>query len=236
MGAGAADQCEERCAASGTRRFSGCCVPRMLRSAPHFAAWCAADPGSIYPSPNGSRLCGAAQSAAPRPGHEGSQDAAFPGCCAARRTLRRGALLIRGPSIQVRMGPGAADQCEERCAASGTRRFSGCCVPRMLRSAPHFAAWCAADPGSIYPGPNGSRRSPGRHVERLSLSCGASLLFTDLPDRQFFKQRVQPPLQKYSVFPKTQISCISPAVPSHSEGRLATSRTRGGMRWTRRRA
>jgi hypothetical protein len=22
-------------------------------------------------------------------------------------------------------------------------------IPRMLRSAPHFAAWCAADPGSI---------------------------------------------------------------------------------------
>jgi hypothetical protein len=34
----------------------------------------------------------------------------------------------------------------------------------------------------------------------------------------------------------TQISCMSPAVLSHSEGRLATSRTRGGMRWTRRRA
>src|ERR1700687_4827815 len=32
----------------------------MLRSAPLFAAWCAADPGSVVPG-GGSRLCGAAQ-------------------------------------------------------------------------------------------------------------------------------------------------------------------------------
>src|SRR6202043_791296 len=57
----------------------------------------------------------------------------------------------------------------------------------------------------------------------------------DLPVRQFVDAAVQPFLKKYSVFPKTQISCMSFAVLSHSEGRLATSRTRGGMRWTRRR-
>jgi hypothetical protein len=58
----------------------------------------------------------------------------------------------------------------------------------------------------------------------------------DLPDGRRADFPVQPLLKKYSGFPKTQISCMSPAVPSHSEGRLATSRTRGGMRWTRRRA
>src|SRR5260370_35383332 len=41
----------------------------MLRSAPLFAAWCAADPGSTASAPRGSRLCGAALHAAPRPGH-----------------------------------------------------------------------------------------------------------------------------------------------------------------------
>src|SRR5664279_2392187 len=46
-------------------------VPRMLRSAPLLAAWCAADPGPTRTiSACGSRLCGAApRGAAPRPGH-----------------------------------------------------------------------------------------------------------------------------------------------------------------------
>jgi hypothetical protein len=46
-------------------------VPRMLRSAPLLAAWCAADPGPMIAYWKcGSRLCGAAQErAAPRPGH-----------------------------------------------------------------------------------------------------------------------------------------------------------------------
>jgi Protein of unknown function (DUF3551) len=36
----------------------------MLRSAPHFAAWCAADPGPMFRGPcSGSRLCGAARRA-----------------------------------------------------------------------------------------------------------------------------------------------------------------------------
>jgi hypothetical protein len=40
-------------------------------------------------------------------------------------------------------------------------------------------------------------------------------------------------LQKYSDFQNTQISCISTAVPSHSEGRFANVTGRwGGMRWT----
>jgi hypothetical protein len=57
------------CEAASSGKDEGC-VPRMLRSAPHFAAWCAADPGSIV------------KNAAPRPGHEahcltGSRDDGF---------------------------------------------------------------------------------------------------------------------------------------------------------------
>jgi hypothetical protein len=55
----------------------------------------------------------------------------FPGCCAAPSArlrasstcydLRRDALLIRGPLASVEIGPGSAEQREERCTASGTR-------------------------------------------------------------------------------------------------------------------
>jgi hypothetical protein len=36
-------------------------------------------------------------------------------------TLRRGALLIRGPWPGASVGPGSAEQRKERCTASGTR-------------------------------------------------------------------------------------------------------------------
>jgi hypothetical protein len=42
-------------------------------------------------------------------------------------------------------------------------------------------------------------------------------------------------LKKYSDFQKTQISCISTPVPSHRGALARSSRTRGGMRWTRQR-
>src|ERR1700675_427895 len=44
--------------------------------------------------------------------------------------------------------------------------------------------------------------------------------------------RVQPLLQKYSGFPKNQITLITHSVSSHSRGISRSSRTRGGMRWT----
>src|ERR1700736_3229239 len=89
-------------------------VPRMLRSAPHFAAWCAADPGPIVhsASPWVPALRSSVKNAAPRPGH-GTH------CFTRYRDDRF-----------------AFEKDEE-------------CVPRMLRGAPHFAAWCAADPGPI---------------------------------------------------------------------------------------
>src|SRR5450759_1825196 len=35
--------------------------------------------------------------------------------------LRRGALLIRGPQLEKKVGPGSAEQRDGRCTASGTR-------------------------------------------------------------------------------------------------------------------
>src|ERR1700726_3558016 len=66
--------------------------------------------------------------------------------------------------------------------------------------------------------------------ERLNPSCRS-----DLPDGRRADFPVQPLLQKYSGFPKTQITSISAAVSSHMRGGSRSSRTRGGMRWTRQR-
>src|SRR5882762_8394460 len=46
---------------------------------------------------------------------------------------------------------------------------------------------------------------------------------------------VQSHLQKFSASPLTQITSISLAVSSHEGGVSRSSRTRGGMRWTRQR-
>src|SRR6266478_4572838 len=91
-------------------------VPRMLRSAPLFAAWCAADPGPIMHSAppwvpdavhreerctaSGTRdslLYELEHTGLGSANHSVPTGCPFPGCCAARRSSRRGALLIRGP-------------------------------------------------------------------------------------------------------------------------------------------
>src|ERR1700676_4133923 len=58
---------------------------------------------------------------------------------------------------------------------------------------------------------------------------------TDLPDRLFGGSSVQPALQKFSGSRLTQITSITLAVLPHSRGVSRSSRTRGGMRWTRQR-
>ena len=50
-----------------------------------------------------------------------------------------------------------------------------------------------------------------------------------------FRNRVKPPKSKYSAFAAGQISARTPAIPSHQRGDRASSRARGGMRWTRQR-
>src|SRR5260221_14564195 len=52
----------------------------------------------------------------------------------------------------------------------------------------------------------------------------------------FPKWPVQPLLQKYFCFGLRQISSLSRTVPSRERGVSRSSRTRGGMRWTRQRA
>jgi hypothetical protein len=59
---------------------------------------------------------------------------------------------------------------------------------------------------------------------------------TDLPDGQITEFPVQPPLQKYSAFPVGQIISTSSPRPVPQRGGSRSSRTRGGMRWTRMRS
>ena len=61
---------------------------------------------------------------------------------------------------------------------------------------------------------------------RLLFFCptGKSLLI--------FRNRVKPFLQKYFASLPTQISSLIRTVPSHKRGDRASSRARGGMRWT----
>jgi hypothetical protein len=75
----ARDKCTTRAHRAAGSRSHVCiwgkdegCVPRMLRSAPLFSAWCAADPGSILHSalPWVPALRSSVKNAAPRPGHE----------------------------------------------------------------------------------------------------------------------------------------------------------------------
>src|SRR6202022_3901340 len=57
---------------------------------------------------------------------------------------------------------------------------------------------------------------------------------TDLPDGQISDLAVQPPLQKYSASPVGQIISIASPVSPDERGGSRSSRTRGGMRGTRR--
>jgi len=64
-----------------------------------------------------------------------------------------------------------------------------------------------------------------RQVDRFN-PTGKSVVFASWP--------VQPHLQKYSCSLLTQISSLIRTVSSHMRGVSRSSRTRGGMRWTRR--
>ena len=59
---------------------------------------------------------------------------------------------------------------------------------------------------------------------------------TDLPVGRSGDGPVQPPLQKYSAFPVGQIISTSSPRPVPQRGGSRSSRTRGGMRWTRMRS
>src|SRR5882724_4962834 len=62
---------------------------------------------------------------------------------------------------------------------------------------------------------------------RQNNTTGKSLLF--------FRNRVNPEIQKYFAGHVGQITFTTLAIPSQREGRWPSSRTRGGMRWTRQR-
>src|SRR5258708_15855973 len=71
------------------------------------------------------------------------------------------------------------------------------------------------------------RRQLGPHPNTLQPTA-RSVPADYLPDGQISHLAVQPRLQKYSASRLTQITSISPAIPSHTEGRFArSSRTLG---------
>jgi hypothetical protein len=154
--------------------------------------------------------------------------------------LRRGALLIRGPCRGVvAVGPGSAEQREERCTASGTRnathpsrRAQGRAPQDEVPTSPVIAR-SVATKQSIVPFPD-------------LMDCFASLAMTssvasrlpppstDLPDGQFFDQCVQSLREKYFAFPfGGNRNRAKPSCPT--QGRYANVTDAGRMRWTRRR-
>jgi hypothetical protein len=65
------------------------------------------------------------------------------------------------------------------------------------------------------------------------MGCERRVFRHDVPDGQITDLPVQSLLQKYSGFHLTQITSISLAIPSHTEGRFAIVTDVGsGMRWT----
>jgi hypothetical protein len=82
--------------------------------------------------------------------------------------------------------------------------------------------------------------SYGGQVRSPALRAGRKLVEPDqsnLPDGQIthllYHSAVQPPLRKYFGFPLTRIKSISLASRPCWRGVSRSSRTRGGMRWTR---
>src|ERR1700694_4307449 len=66
------------------------------------------------------------------------------------------------------------------------------------------------------------------------LSCrGSACRFAAAGDLPVGRFSVQPPLQKYFASPVGQITSTTAAVSSHRGALARSSRTRGGMRWTR---
>jgi hypothetical protein len=86
--------------------------------------------------------------------------------------------------------------------------------------------WCFALTGRIDP-------TPTHHA----LKTNSLSRFNKLHDGQITQEPVQPLLRKYSSWRLARLKSISPAIPSHPEGRFANVTDLGrGMRWAQRRA
>ena len=76
----------------------------------------------------------------------------------------------------------------------------------------------------------------GRRWLWVPAFAGTTCGWFDLPVGQsprFHRKPVQPCLEKYFAFSETQISCIDDPSRPGKRGVSRSSRTRGGMRWTR---
>ena len=104
----------------------------------------------------------------------------------------------------------------------------------LMSPRPSHLGQCSAP----WPSPNTWRRTVFLHELREQLRFDAVTRFLDLRQNVDFLSPinviwpVQCPSQKYSASRLTQITSLIPAIPPH-RGALRTSRTRGGMRWTR---
>jgi hypothetical protein len=74
--------------------------------------------------------------------------------------------------------------------------------------------------------PGTGKSNPGIELRQID-PTGKSLLI--------FRNGVKPRNQKYFASLPTQISSLIRTVPSHQRGDRASSRARGGMRWTQKR-
>jgi hypothetical protein len=119
----------------------------------------------------------------------------------------------------------ARHQLQSASLLSITRRLSFCLTdlnPSQLRT-----CYAPTMPSQI------ARRSSSGAL-RVTWATATDLRATvDLFNRINLMLAVQPHFQKYSPSRLTQIKSTTLAVSSHSRGVSRSSRTRGGMRWTR---
>jgi hypothetical protein len=109
-------------------------------------------------------------------------------------------------------------------------------LPALDRPKTEIAKLLGVSRQTLYDILAGTRRDDQENPDagsRLKARICCTSPSTDLPDRLAGQFRVQSHLQKYSCSRLTQITTISCAVSSHSRGVSRSSRTRGGMRWTR---
>src|SRR5258705_1358052 len=136
---------------------------------------------------------------------------------------RRFFLIIHG-----RGAHGLTEAGHERSSPRAIVRSSGASAARLVcrRAQDPAPSWPVRDPmrKSTLPGGLKAREKRPSTICCPAGPTGKSLLI--------FSNHVKPQNQKYFGFRSTQIRCISFDVLSHQRGDRASSRARGGMRWT----
>ena len=119
------------------------------------------------------------------------------------------------PSIGVHIGGGSACSIDMSIFADATFHLTAAVYFKAIRMIPS-GSFCETPTAS--PPTQAQSRDPGA---------------TKQPDGQITQKPVQPCCEKYSAFAVAQISDLNPAVSPDERGGSRSSRTRGGMQWTR---